>query len=486
MGVSAFVRYDYDMIVIGAGAAGLVGAGMSALLGAKTAVVEAERLGGECTWSGCVPSKTLLRSAKIAHQMRSADRYGLNSADPEIPFARVMEHVRSIRQQIYDESDAPPHFEKMGVEVLTGKASFTDEHTIEIEAPAGPTRRLSSRYFLIATGSKPRPPGFAARCLDNESLFELTEQPQRLLVLGSGPVGIEMAQAFQRLGSSVTVVDPGRAILAKDDAELTALLQPILAREGVVFRLGVKVVQADRCGGSIVAKVDDGSTIECDAVLAAIGREPNVKGLAVEKAGVRLGSSGIAIDARCRTSQRHIFAAGDVTGHYPFTHMAEHMSKVAVTNAILRWPKKLDDKHVVWSTFTQPELARLGESEEDLRKRGAKFSIYRFPFSKVDRAIADGETDGLVKVVTSKRGRILGATILGENAGEAIAEFALAMRNKLPISRIADTIHTYPTYMLGNRRTADQWYSRQLDSPVLGLLGRMFRYRGGRAGSAAL
>ncbi len=474
------------MIVIGGGAAGLVAAGMSALLGARTTLVEEHRLGGDCTWSGCIPSKTLLRAARIAHQMRTAGRYGLNACDPEIPFARVMEHVRRVRQHVYEDADAPPHFERMGVTVLAGRACFCDPRTIELVEAGSSRRKLTSRYFVIATGSRPRMPGFGELCLSNETLFELTEQPKRLLVMGAGPVGIEMAQAFRRLGSAVTVVEPEERILPKDDAELTDMLRMTLEEEGISFRFGRSVSNVERAGGELRGSLDNGEAIACDAVLAAIGREPNVRGLGLENAGVAFSDRGIALDRHCKTSQKHIYASGDVTGRYQFTHMAEHMSKIAVTNAILRWPASVDERHVTWCTFTEPELAQVGECEESLRQRNTKYQVYRLPFTKLDRAITEGETTGLVKVLAGRSGRILGASILGVNAGEMIAEYALAMRHGLPLSKISNTIHPYPTYVLGNRRAADQWYTRQLDSPLLGLLGKILGYRGERRGSAAL
>jgi pyruvate/2-oxoglutarate dehydrogenase complex dihydrolipoamide dehydrogenase (E3) component len=339
---------------------------------------------------------------------------------------------------------------------------------------------------VIASGSRPKAPNFSAPALTNETIFELESLPKRLLIMGAGPVGTEMAQAFERLGSEVTVVAPGDRILPRDDPQQARKLQQSLSSEGVAFILRQKVVGLEKRGDDLIALLQNGRVLECDAALAAIGREPTVKSLQLEKAGVRYSEKGIDVNQHCRTSQRHIYAVGDVTGRYQFTHMGEHMSKVAVTNAILRWPKKLDERHVVWSTFTDPELAHLGESEADLHRRQAKYSIYRFPFEKLDRAVTETETIGEVKVFTDRTGRLLGASILGVHAGEMIAEYALAMRSGLRLSRIADTIHPYPTYMLGNRRAADQSVAKQLDSPLLALLGKLLGYRGERRGSAAL
>jgi pyruvate/2-oxoglutarate dehydrogenase complex dihydrolipoamide dehydrogenase (E3) component len=334
-------------------------------------------------------------------------------------------------------------------------------------------------------------PAFAEGVLTNESVFEIESQPKRLLILGAGPVGIELAQAFTRLGSQVQVVAPGDRILPHDDPKHAGMLQDYLSREGVVFHLGRMITALARgetgpAASMLAASMDDGRTLRCDATLAAIGREPVIEDLQLQSAAIRVEDKGIVIDSHCRTSQRHIYAVGDVTGTHNFTHMAEHMSKVAVTNAILRWPAKVDERHVVWSTFTDPELAHLGESEAELCHRNAQYSAFRFPFEQLDRAITEGETRGEAKVFADSRGKILGVSILGVHAGEMIGEYALAMRNGLRLSDIANTIHPYPTFLLGNRRVADQFVAKQLDSPLLGILGRILGYRGSRRGAAAL
>lgn len=480
------MSYQYDMIVIGGGAAGLTAAGMAALLGAKTALVEKHRLGGDCTWVGCVPSKTLLRASKAAHLIRTADRFGLAAMPLQFDFSNVMNHVRQTRQAVYEDADAPPHIEKLGVEFIPGSARFQNPHSIEVQETNGASRRLTARFFVIATGSRPSTGKFSEAPLTNETIFELEQQPKQLVIMGAGPVGIEMAQAFQRLGSEVMVVASENRIFPRDDPEHARHLQECLAREGVSFLLGQKVTKLEKRENTVAAVLDNGRTILCDAALAAIGREPAIHGLQLENAAVRFSEKGINVDLHCRTSQRHIYATGDVTGKYQFTHMGEHISKVAVTNAILHWRKGLDYKHVVWSTFTEPELAHLGQSEHHLSEQNKKYAVYRFPFTKLDRAITDGETKGEVKVFADGRGKILGASILGENAGEMISEYALAMRHGLGLSQIADTIHPYPTYMLGNRKTADQFVAKQLDSPLLALLGRLLRYRGQRRGSGVL
>jgi pyruvate/2-oxoglutarate dehydrogenase complex dihydrolipoamide dehydrogenase (E3) component len=480
------MKHEYDMIVIGAGAAGLTAAGMSALLGAKTALIEESRLGGDCTWTGCIPSKTLLKAARVAQQMRKANRFGLYAIKPEISFQRIMEHVRAVREQVYEDADAPENMERLGMEVILGRAEFADPHTILVQAANSPAKRMTSRFFVVATGSRPRKPPFQAPCLSNESLFEINSLPERFLVIGAGPAGVEMAQAFGRLGSAVTIVAPGPGILPRDDKEHAHVVESCLAEEGISFRLGRRVKDLDRRNGSLLATLDDGQTIACDAAFAAIGREPAIDNLRLHRAGVAFSPRGIQVDQHCRTSQKNIWAAGDVTGEYLFTHVAEHMSKVAVINAILHWPAKIDRGRATWCTFCEPELAQVGESEACLTGRGEAHVVYRFPFRKLDRAITEGEQVGEIKVMATKRGRILGASIVGANAGEMISEYALAIRHGLSLSQISATIHPYPTYMLGNRRAADQAAIRQLDSPWLGLLGRLLGLRGVRKGSAAL
>jgi pyruvate/2-oxoglutarate dehydrogenase complex dihydrolipoamide dehydrogenase (E3) component len=364
--------YDYDMIVIGAGAAGLTAAGMSAVLGAKTALVEVHRLGGDCTWYGCIPSKTLLHAAKVAHDARTAEQHRLISAQLTVDFTEVMELVRRTRQEVYESADAPPNFERLGVTVLQARARFQNAHTLQLVNAAGETDTITSRFFVIATGSRPRGANFEASVLTNESIFELTARPEHLVIVGAGPVGIEMAQAFQRLGCSVTVVASESRILPKDDAELTTLLTDKLKREGVQFIFGHKANQVTRIERRVEVLLDSALRIKCDAVLSAMGRQPIVENLNLQSAGIVFSERGVKVNRRCRTSQSHIYAVGDVVGRYQFTHIAEHMSKVAVTNAILRIPRSINERHVVWCTFTDPELASLGESEGTLRKRNAR------------------------------------------------------------------------------------------------------------------
>src|SRR3990172_7091450 len=323
--------YDYDMIVIGGGAAGLTSAGISAMFGAKTALVEARKLGGDCTWYGCVPSKTLLKAAKIAHHFRTADKYGLKSQQPAFEFTDVIKHVHEIQNHIYEDADSPEIYKRMGVTVIEGKAAFFDAHTIEIDESR---QKLTSRYFIIATGSHPAVPPIegldTAPYLTNETIFSLTKQPKKLIVIGGGPIGIEMAQAFSRLGSQAAVVEMSGRILTKDDPELTNVLKDKLAAEGVEFYLGMAVQKVQKANSKIIVSMKSGDSSEMaditgDAILLAIGRQANIGNLNLDKIGIQTNRAGIIVNDRCQTSLRHIYACGDVAGRFQFTHFAEHM-----------------------------------------------------------------------------------------------------------------------------------------------------------------
>jgi pyruvate/2-oxoglutarate dehydrogenase complex dihydrolipoamide dehydrogenase (E3) component len=478
------MAYDYDVIVIGGGAAGLTSSGLAVTLGAKTLMIEGERLGGDCTWYGCVPSKTLLKAAKVAQQSRDAEKYGLSGTELEFSFTRMMEYVRHVREEVYEEADRPEIFENLGVEVRTGYASFIDDHTISIEGRKSWT--VTGRYFVIATGAKawvPPIPGLdSVPFLTNESLFELKEQPGKLAIVGGGPIGTEMAQAFSRLGTQVTVIDMLDRLLSKDDPEASALIQSRLSSEGVNFQLGADVNEISERAGEIAISITRGETtsiVPADALLMATGRRANISSLNLEAAGVEVGRPGIVVNDRCRTSRRHIYAVGDVTGSYQFTHMSEHMAKVAVTNALLKLPMKIDSRNIPWVTFTDPEVAHVGATSADLTQAGTNFQTYRFPYSKVDRAVTDGETEGVIKVYAKpSTGRIYGVDIVGTSAGELISEYALAMKNRISLRKISDTIHPYPTYGLGARRAADQWYVQKQSPTLVKILKLIFRYRG--------
>lgn len=476
----------YDAIVIGGGAAGLTTAGIAANFGAKTIMIEKERLGGDCTWTGCVPSKTLIKAASVLHQAKEATKYGLSISMDSVDTGKTMEHVDHIRREVYEDADKPEIFEKMGIEVVEGDASFVDEHTVKIEDSKGLIREITGKYIFICTGAKafvPPIPGVEdVEVLTNESLFEIENLPKKLIVVGAGPIGSEMAQSFNRLGTEVHVLDMAPGILANDDPELTDILLNKLKEEGVHYHLESAVNRLEKSDLGVkihFKRGDESQAVEGDAVLLATGRRANIASLNLESAGVKTYKGGIEVNDKCRTNKRHIYAVGDVTGRYQFTHMSEHMAKIATTNALLKVPMKIDQKHVPWATFTDPEVAHVGASEKELRENGVKFETYRFPFSKIDRAITDGQTTGLIKVHAKKwNGKILGASVVGAHAGEMISQYALAMKNGVTLRNFADTIHPYPSYGLGARRAADQWYIKNQSETVVKWIQRIFRYRG--------
>ena len=479
-------KFDYDSIVIGGGAAGLTASGISANIGAKTMMIERHRLGGDCTWTGCVPSKVLLKAGKVAHQIKNASQFGLTNGAPNINFKNLIKHVHTLRQKIYDEADDPKIYEEQGIEVVFGKASFLDAHTVEITMHGGEKRVVSSRYIFIASGARasvPPIPGLdGVDFHTNDSLFEIDKLPRELLIMGGGPIGIEMSQAFTNLGAKVTVLDMADRIMQNDDEELVDILKSELICGGVTFELGASIKNVHQESGMIEILVEQNGqerVISGTDLLIATGRRPNTEDLNLEKAGVHFTKEGITVNDSCKTNVSHIYAIGDVNGRYKFTHMSEHTAKVATTSALLKLPMKISKKHVPWVTFTEPELAHAGFTQKQLEKNATSFEVYRFPYSKMDRALTENESVGVIKVFANKlSGKIYGATVVGTHAGEIISEYALAMKNGVSLKSIADTIHPYPSWSLGARRAADQWYIKNQSEWSVKLIKMLFGYRG--------
>ncbi|WP_234572090.1 dihydrolipoyl dehydrogenase family protein [Rhodohalobacter sp. 614A] len=480
------MKYMYDSAVIGGGAAGLTAAGISANFGAKTIMIEKDRLGGDCTWTGCVPSKTLIKTASVLHLAKEAEKFGLKFDLRSVDTKEVMKHVDQVRREVYEDADKPEIFEEMGIDVEFGEASFVDDHTLKILLMTGEEKTITAKYFFICTGAKASVPPISGlenvNYLTNESLFEIDDLPSKLVIIGAGPIGTEMAQSFQRLGTDVHVLDMAPRILMNDDPDLTEMLMDQLKSEGVKYYMNVSVNQVEQNGKGVRIHYSSHKktfSIEADAILLATGRSPNHHSLNLDAAGVKFGKKGISVNEKCRTNQRHIYAIGDVTGEYQFTHMSEHMAKVATSNALIKVPMKIDRKHVPWVTYTDPELGHIGATEKELKDRGESFEVYRFLFSKMDRAITDGNSTGLIKVYAKKwSGKILGASILGAHAGEMISQYALAMKNGVSLREFADTIHPYPSYGLGARRAADQWYIKNQSETLVKWIQRIFRYKG--------
>jgi len=469
----------YDLAVIGAGTGGLVTAAGAAQFGARVALVERDKLGGECLYTGCAPSKAMIYCAKVASLVRRAGEFGIDVPPPRIDFPRAMAYTRQVIETI-SRHDSPERFRKLGVDVIHGQASFIDAATLQVG-----DQRLTSRQFAIATGSRAAIPPVEglqeAGYLTHVEALNLTHQPRSLVILGAGPIGIEFAQLFARLGTKVTVLEVVGQILPHEDPEVAQTLEGYLRAEGVeiytctrAFKVdiqqGVRVVHG-KCDVAGVGKGD--VTFRADAILVAAGRAPNVEGLGLERVGVETTERGIVIDDHQRTTAKGIWACGDVTGKYLFTHVAEYQARLLVGNALFPLRRKADYRVVPWTTFSDPEVARVGLTEPEAREQhGDKVRVYRHAFGDVDRAVAEGEPFGFVKLVCDAKGQLLGAHVLGPRGGDLLQPLVLAMREKLPIARLSQTIHVYPTLVEANRRAADRYYRERLFS---GAMGRFLR-----------
>jgi len=470
---------EFDLVIIGGGAGGLVVAAGGASLGAKVALVEKHKMGGDCLWYGCVPSKSLIKSARIAHQMRHADRWAIAPAEPGIDLAHVMERVAGVIRGI-EPNDSPERFRALGVDVILGDGRFTGSNVFEV---AG--RKLTARHFVIATGSRPAVPPIPGLAdvpfLTNETIFALRENVPHLLLIGGGPIGTEMAQAFRRLGSEVTVVDMATGILPREDRDLAGVVQRTLEHEGVRFHLDVKIESVSGAKGELRMTIRESNgtarTLTGTHLLVAAGRRANVEGLGLEAAGVQV-DHGRIVNTNLATSNPRISVIGDAAGGYQFTHVAEHHAGIVLRRAIFRMGWAKPSPVVPWCTYTDPELARVGLSESEAMARGIVHKVYRFPLEDIDRARAEGETEGFAKIVTDPRGKLLGAGIVAPHAGELIAEYALAIGKGLKASDVSGTIHPYPTFAMVNRRVADQRMKDGLTPSSKGWIKRIFRLRG--------
>ena len=455
-------RY-FDMAVIGAGSGGLTVAAAAAQFGRKVVLFERGEMGGECLNSGCVPSKALLAAAKHAHAMRTGAGFGIRPVEPEVDFAAVHAHVQRAIAAIAPH-DGQERFEKLGVTVVRAAARFRDPRTLEAGG-----ERFTARRVVISTGSGPALPPVPGLeevpHFTNETLFQNTVLPRHLLVLGAGPIGLEMAQAYRRLGSAVTVVE-ARLPLGQADPELSAVLLERLTAEGVEIMPGRAVARAARDGDGIRLALDGGGTLTGSHLLVAAGRRPNMEGLGLEEAGIAFTARGITVDRGLRTTNRRVYAVGDVAGGR-FTHEAAHQAGLVIRNALFGLPVKArSDMPQV--TYTDPELAQAGMTEAEARARhGGAVKVLRFPFSGNDRALAEDRTEGLVKVVTGRRGRILGAGIVGPGAGELIQPWVLALERGLGISAMATPVLPYPTRGEAGRRAAVNYFQDFASNPLV-------------------
>jgi pyruvate/2-oxoglutarate dehydrogenase complex dihydrolipoamide dehydrogenase (E3) component len=470
----------YNLVVIGAGTAGLVSAAGGAALGAKVALIERHLMGGDCTNYGCVPSKAIIRSARAAYAFREASSFGIsgengNNAD----FSCVMERMRRLRAQI-SANDSVERFTKLGAEVYLGDAKFVGKHEIEVDGS-----RLSFSKAIIATGARAAEltlPGFQeVGYFTNETIFSLEGLPKSLLVIGGGPIGCELVQTFRRFGSEVTLLTRGNRLLPRDDIDAAEILRRRFEREGIRLIFGAKLLRAGRENGFKQIAFDRGAgeeKVQACEILLAVGRRPNIEGLNADAAEVRTDKSGVFVDDRLRTTNHDIYAAGDICSSYQFTHAAEAMARLAIQNALFFGGKRTSDLVIPWTTYTDPEVAHVGITEKEAANRGDDVATLTKELADTDRAILDGETEGYVRLYISRPdGRLLGATIVGSHAGESIGEAVLAITKKLKVGDLSGVIHPYPTQAEAIKRAADLQFRSRLKPWMRRLLEKYFHYR---------
>ena len=477
-------RFDRNLIVIGAGSAGLVSAYIAAMVKAKVTLVEAHEMGGDCLNTGCVPSKALIKSAKVAHQVADSARFGIQNGAPVINFPAVMRRVRDVITAI-EPHDSVERFTGLGVDCVKGYARFVDPWTVEINGE----RQLTAKSFIIATGAAPFIPPLPgvedSGYLTSESLWDAMADrpsaPNRLVILGGGPIGCELAQAFQRLGSQVTIVEMTDRLLLKEDADAAALVTARLQTEGVTIHTGHRAVRFES-GKSLIVEGPEGTkAIAYDDIIIAVGRKPRVSGFGLEELGLVVDGR-LENDDFLRTNMPHILCAGDVAGRQQLTHGGSHEAWYASVNALARPFKKYRTDYRVLPrvTYTEPELATVGLTEAEASAQGLSFDVTRYDLDDLDRAIAESEAHGFVKILTAKgNDRILGATIIGQNAGEILAEVTFAMKHKMGLRKILQTIHPYPTWAEANKYAAGQYGLARKPEGLLKWAERWFRWQRG-------
>jgi len=457
-----------DICVIGAGSGGLSVAAGASQMGANVVLIEKAAMGGDCLNTGCVPSKAILAAGHVAQSMREAEAFGIANASPDVDWGKVNAHVKSVIAAIAP-NDSVERFESLGVKVIQAAAEFIDEKTVQ----AGDVQ-VKAKYFVLATGSSAFVPPIegldGVDYFTNENIFDNKEPIEHLIVIGGGPIGIEMAQAHRRLGSKVTVMELAR-LLMKDDRELAQIVIDRLSGEGMSFYEGGRNLRIKKTDDGISAYCEMGSEdapekvcISGSHLLIATGRRANVNGLNLEAAGVKYSPRGVEVDARLRSTNKRIFAIGDVAGPYQFTHMAAYQAGISIRNMLFKLPAKVDYSAVPWVTYTDPELSHVGMTEADAETEGKSVRVLRWKFEENDRAQAERRTEGMVKVVTEQNGRILGATIVGLHAGELIQPWVLAISQKLKIGAMASMIAPYPTLSEVNKRVAGSFYTEKLFS----------------------
>ncbi|KAI2694390.1 FAD-dependent oxidoreductase [Pseudomonas sp. TNT3] len=477
-------RFDRNLVVIGAGSGGLVSSYIAAAVKAKVTLIEKHKMGGDCLNTGCVPSKALIRSAKFAHELKKAESLGFRSVTGKVDFAAVMQRIQRVVSEI-EPHDSVKRYEGLGVEVIEGEARITSPWTVEVNG-----KTLSTRSIIIATGARPLIPKIEGieliTPLTSDNIWALREQPKRLLVLGGGPIGCELAQAFQRLGSAVTQVEMVERLLIREDVDASDIVMTSLRADGVDIRVQHKAIRFEVLEGQqqlICLNLTDNSevTILFDQVLLALGRVANVKGFGAEELGLEVRGNGtLNTNEYLATRFPNIFAVGDVTGPYQFTHTSAHQAWYAAVNGLFGGFKqfKVDYRVIPWATFTDPEVARVGLNEQEAKSQDIAYEVTRFGIDDLDRAIADGAAYGYVKVLTEPgKDRILGATIVGQHAGDLITEYVAAMKHGYGMNKILGTIHIYPTLAEANKYAAGEWKRAHAPIGALRWLSKFHRWR---------
>ncbi len=471
----------YNVVVIGGGTAGLVTAAGTSGLGGRVALIEGHKMGGDCLNYGCVPSKAIISSTKLIHHIRRSEDFGLQAMSPLFRFEEVFERMRRRRAKI-EPNDSRERFENLGVDVFLGKARFLSPYEVQVN-----DTRLSATHFVIATGTKalvPPIPGLdTVPYYTNETLFdEMPSAPASITILGGGPIGCELAQVMARLGVAVHLVELLPRLLPRDDLEAGRLIEERFRDEGIRVFIGAKATGFEKKNEKIVTQVERGDetlTLTSEALLVATGRKPNIEGLGLEAAGVDFDRRGVKVDASLTTSKRHIFACGDIAGPYQFTHTADYQARIVVRNILIPWKKaKADYSWVPWVTYTDPEVAQVGLTEEAAKAKETPHSVYRFDWEDLDRAITDSEESGFIKVLTPPgKDTILGATVVGVHAGDILHELVVAAKHGVGLSKLSGTIHAYPTLSQCVQRVGDAYQKTRLTPRVAGLFRWLYRRR---------
>lgn len=469
---------SYDVVVVGGGAAGLTSSIWSSSLGAKTLIVEKEsKLGGDCLHYGCVPSKALIKSAHVYHLMRHSSEYGLPKVNLEpVDFSKVRDRIQNIIGHI-QKNDSPEFFKKQyKIDTKFGQARFLDQNTIDVNG-----ERIQAKKFILATGSSARVPQIEGlkdiSYLTNVDIFSLKKLPRSLIVLGGGPIGMEMAQAFSRLGSKVSVVEFGSCILPKEDPDVSCLMHDLLLNEGIEFFVDAKAQRVSKEGDSIRLTIEQNGeikTVTAESILVATGRQPNLNGLDLEKAGVEFAPQGIKVNQYLQTTAKNIYACGDCKVGFQFTHVAEYDARLAALNVRLPFPVlKTNYSNVPWCTYLDPEVASVGLNETMAKKAGIKYKAYKYEFAHLDRALAEGATKGFVKILTDLKGKLVGAQIVGLHAGELIHEWVAVINSKVDVGKVEKSIHAYPTLAQINKKVSGAYLSAQ--SPLTKMATYLFK-----------